>query len=66
MESLIESLGINNIILILSSIIIVLFLAFLILIGKVISLNKKYKKFMVKLRRWKGFTRRFRKLYVQS
>ncbi len=66
MESLIESLGINNIILILSSIIIVLVLAFLILIGKVISLNKKYKKFMVKLRRWKGFTRRFRKLYVQS
>ena len=66
MESLIESLGINNIILILSSIIIVLFLAFLILIGKVISLNKKYKKFMVKLRRWKEFTRRFRKLYVQS
>ena len=66
MESLIESLGINNIILILSSIIIVLFLAFLILIGKVISLNKKYKKFMVKLRKWKGFTRRFRKLYVQS
>ena len=65
MESLIESLGINNIILILSSIIIVLVLAFLILIGKVISLNKKYKKFMVKLRRWKGFTRRFRKLYVQ-
>ncbi len=66
MESLIESLGINNIILILSSIIIVLVLAFLILIGKVISLNKKYKKFMVKLRKWKGFTRRFRKLYVQS
>lgn len=66
MESLIESLGINNIILILSSIIIVLVLVFLILIGKVISLNKKYKKFMVKLRRWKGFTRRFRKLYVQS
>ena len=66
MESLIESLGINNIILVLSFIIIVLFIAFLILMVKIVNLNKRYKKFMLKLRRWKGFTRRFRKLYVQS
>ena len=64
MGNLIDSLGINNIILILSSIIVILFISFIILIGKVISLNKRYKKFMLKLRRWKRFTRRFRKLYV--
>ena len=49
MENLIETLGINNIIYILGGIIIVLLLAFLILLGKVIALNKRYKKFMVKL-----------------
>ena len=49
MENLIETLGINNIIYILGGIIIVLLLAFLILLGKVIGLNKRYKKFMVKL-----------------
>ena len=50
MENLIDSLGINNIIYILSSIIVILFISFIILIGKVISLNKRYKKFMLKLR----------------
>ncbi len=49
MEGLIESLGMNNVIYILFGIIIILLLAFLILLGKVISLNKRYKKFMVKL-----------------
>ena len=49
MEGLIDSLGMNNVIYILFGIIIILLLAFLILLGKVISLNKRYKKFMVKL-----------------
>lgn len=49
MEGLIESLGMNNFIYILGGIVIVLLLAFLILLWKVISLNKRYKKFMVKL-----------------
>ena len=49
MEGLIESLGMNNVIYILFGIIIILLLAFLILLGKVISLNKRYKKFMAKL-----------------
>lgn len=49
MENLIETLGINNIIYILGGLIIVLLLAFLILLVKVISLNKRYKKFMLKL-----------------
>ena len=49
MENLIETLGMNNIIYILVGLIIVLLLAFIILLGKVISLNKRYKKFMLKL-----------------
>ena len=49
MENLIETLGMNNIIYILGGLIIVLLLAFIILLGKVISLNKRYKKFMLKL-----------------
>ena len=49
MENLINTLGMNNIIYILSGLSIVLLLAFLILLGKVIGLNRRYKKFMVKL-----------------
>ena len=49
MENLIETLGMNNVIYILGGIVIILLLAFLILLGKVIGLNKRYKKFMVKL-----------------
>ena len=49
MENLIQSLGMNNVIYILFGIIIILLLAFIILLGKVIGLNKRYKKFMVKL-----------------
>ena len=49
MEDLIQSLGMNNVIYILFGIIIILLLAFIILLGKVIGLNKRYKKFMVKL-----------------
>ena len=49
MENLIENVGINNIIYILGGLIIVLLIALLILFGKVVSLNKRYKKFMVKL-----------------
>lgn len=49
MENLIQSLGMNNVIYILGGIVIVLLLAFIILLGKVMSLNKRYKKFMVKL-----------------
>ncbi len=49
MENLIQSLGMNNVIYILFGIIIILLLAFLVLLGKVIGLNKRYKKFMVKL-----------------
>lgn len=49
MENLIESLGMNNVIYILFGIIIILLLAFLVLLGKVIGLNRRYKKFMIKL-----------------
>lgn len=49
MEDLIQSLGMNNVIYILFGIIIILLLAFIVLLGKVIGLNKRYKKFMVKL-----------------
>lgn len=49
MENIINSIGLNNLLLILSIIVIVLLIAFLLLLGKVISLNKKYKRFMKKL-----------------
>ncbi len=49
MENLINSLGMNNIIYILSGLLIILLIGFVILLGKVISLNKRYKKFIVKL-----------------
>ena len=49
MENLIESLGMNNVIYILFGIIIILLLAFLVLLGKVIGLNRRYKKFMIKV-----------------
>ncbi len=39
----------NNVIYILFGIIIVLLLAFIVLLGKVIGLNRRYKKFMLKL-----------------
>ena len=49
MEDLINSLGMNNIIYILSGLLIIVLIGFVILLGKVISLNKIYKKFIVKL-----------------
>ena len=49
MENIINSIGLNNLLLILSIIVIVLLIAFLLVLGKVISLNKKYKRFMKKL-----------------
>ena len=49
MENLIESLGMNNVIYILFGIIIIFLLVFLVLLGKVIGLNRRYKKFMIKL-----------------
>ena len=49
MENLINSLGMNNIVYILSGLLIILLIGFVILLGKVISLNKRYKKFIVKL-----------------
>ena len=49
MENLIDILGMNNIIYILAGVIIILLLAFIILLGKVIGLNKRYKKFMTKI-----------------
>ena len=49
MEDLINSLGMNNIIYILSGLLIIVLIGFVILLGKVISLNKRYKKFIVKL-----------------
>ena len=49
MENLINSLGMNNIIYILSGLLIILLIGFVILLGKVISLNKRYKKFIVNL-----------------
>lgn len=49
MENLIETLGMNNVIYILGGLIIVLLIAFLILLGKVVGLNKRYKKFMLKV-----------------
>ena len=49
MDSLLDTIGINNIIYILGALVIVLLIAFLIILGKVIVLNKRYKKFMLKL-----------------
>lgn len=49
MENIINSIGLNTLLLILSIIVIVLLIAFLLVLGKVISLNKKYKRFMKKL-----------------
>ena len=49
MGNLIESLGMNNVIYILFGIIIIFLLVFLVLLGKVIGLNRRYKKFMIKL-----------------
>ena len=49
MEDIINSIGLNTLLLILSIIVIVLLIAFLALLGKVILLNKKYKRFMKKL-----------------
>ena len=49
MENFIETIGINNIIFALSLIIIILLFAFLILLIKVFALNRRYKKFMLKL-----------------
>lgn len=49
MENLIDTLGMSNVIYLLFGIIIVLLVFFLILLGKVINLNKRYKKFMIKL-----------------
>ena len=49
MENIINSIGLNNLLLILSIIVIVLLIAFLLVLGKVIYLNKKYKRFMKKL-----------------
>ena len=49
MENIINSIGLNNLLLILSIIVIVLLITFLLVLGKVISLNKKYKRFMKKL-----------------
>ena len=49
MDSLLDTIGSNNIIYILGALVIVLLIAFLIILGKVIVLNKRYKKFMLKL-----------------
>lgn len=49
MEEFINTVGMNNIILIFGGLIVILLIAFLILLGKVISMNKRYKKFMLKL-----------------
>ena len=49
MENIINSIGLNTLLLILSIVVIVLLIAFLALLGKVILLNKKYKRFMKKL-----------------
>ena len=49
MEEFINTVRMNNIILIFGGLIVILLIAFLILLGKVISMNKRYKKFMLKL-----------------
>lgn len=49
MENIVNSIGLNTLLLILSIVIIVLLIAFLVLLSKVIYLNKKYKRFMKKL-----------------
>ena len=49
MENLIETLGMNNVIYILGGLIIVLLIAFLLFFWKVVGLNKRYKKFMLKV-----------------
>ena len=49
MENLIETIGINNILLILFALVAILLIAFLVSIVKISSMNKKYKNFMQKL-----------------
>ena len=49
MENIINSIGINTIILVLFIINIITLIGFCILIAKISKLNKKYKKFMLKL-----------------
>lgn len=49
MNNIIESLGINNTILILGGLIIILLIAFIIVMIKMTTLNKRYKDFMKKL-----------------
>ena len=49
MDNFVQTFGINNIIYILGGLSIILLLAFFVVIGTVISLNKRYKKFMLKL-----------------
>ena len=49
MDNFVQTFGINNIIYILGGLSIILLLAFFVVLGTVISLNKRYKKFMLKL-----------------
>lgn len=49
MESLINNIGINQIIEILLVLLVVLFIAFIAVLAKTVSLDKKYKKFMKKI-----------------
>ena len=49
MESLINNIGVNQIIEILLVLVVVLFIAFIAVLVKTVSLDKKYKKFMKKL-----------------
>lgn len=49
MENIVNSIGLNTLLLILSIVVIILLIAFLVLLSKVIYLNKKYKRFMKKL-----------------
>ena len=49
MDSLLNTIGVNNVIYILGALVIVLLVAFLIILAKVIVLNKRYKRFMLKL-----------------
>ena len=49
MDNFVQTFGINNIIYILGGLSIILLLAFFVVVGTVISLNKRYKKFMLKL-----------------
>ena len=64
MEEIINTIGVNNIIIISLAINFILLIAFWWRLQKISKLDKKYKEFMQKIRKWQKYRRRFRKLHV--